>query len=391
MRAVTCTQARLELTDVPEPVPERGQALLRVARAGICGSDLHARHHADELAEVTAEAGYDAAMRADQTVVLGHEFSGEIIDYGPSSRRRLKPGTPVVAMPLLRRGKHVHPTGLSAQAPGAFAEQVLVQESLTFPVPNGLSLEHAALTEPMAVGLHAVRRGQVGRRRVAVVIGCGPVGLAVICMLKAHGVRTVIASDLSPARRALARTCGADVVVDPAVEQPFASAADHGHLTQASQLLDLAVDGMDKLTRLPHWWRAYRAAEKVGAAQPRSPVVFECVGVPGIIDQIITTAPLASRVVVVGVCMSPDSFRPAMAINKEIDLRFVIGYTPLDFRDALHLLADGKVDPAPLITGQVGLPGVDAAFTALSNLNLGNPEQHAKILVDPASSVALPG
>jgi threonine dehydrogenase-like Zn-dependent dehydrogenase len=108
--------------------------------------------------------------------------------------------------------------------------------------------------------------------------------------------------------------------------------------------------------------------------------------VPGIIDQVIATAPLASRVVVVGVCMSPDSIRPAMAINKEIDLRFVIGYTPLDFHDALHLLADGKVDPAPLITGQVGLPGVDAAFTAL-----GNPEQHAKILVDPASSAAVPG
>jgi threonine dehydrogenase-like Zn-dependent dehydrogenase len=88
---------------------------------------------------------------------------------------------------------------------------------------------------------------------------------------------------------------------------------------------------------------------------------------------------------VVGVCMSPDKIRPAMAINKEIDLRFVVGYTPLEFRDTLHMLAEGKVDPAPLITGTVGLPGVANAFDAL-----GNPESHAKILIDPKSSEANP-
>jgi threonine dehydrogenase-like Zn-dependent dehydrogenase len=72
-----------------------------------------------------------------------------------------------------------------------------------------------------------------------------------------------------------------------------------------------------------------------------------------------------------------------MAINKEIDLRFVVGYSPLEFRDTLHLLAEGQVDPRPLITGEVGLDGVDAAFTAL-----GDPERHAKILIDPRSAVA---
>jgi threonine dehydrogenase-like Zn-dependent dehydrogenase len=101
------------------------------------------------------------------------------------------------------------------------------------------------------------------------------------------------------------------------------------------------------------------------------------------IDRVITDAPLASRVVVVGVCMGADQLRPAMGINKEIELRFVLGYTPLDFRDALHLLADGKVDGGSLITGEVGLPGVEAAFDALAD-----PETHAKILVDPASHQA---
>jgi threonine dehydrogenase-like Zn-dependent dehydrogenase len=110
-------------------------------------------------------------------------------------------------------------------------------------------------------------------------------------------------------------------------------------------------------------------------------VIFECVGVPGIIDGIIASAPLFSRVVVVGVCMSPDTIRPAMAINKEIDLRFVVGYTPLEFRDTLHMLAQGKVNVAPVVTGTVGLTGVAGAFDALAD-----PGKHAKILIDPRRS-----
>ena len=82
--------------------------------------------------------------------------------------------------------------------------------------------------------------------------------------------------------------------------------------------------------------------------------------------------------VVVGVCVGPDTFTPAMAINKEVDLRFVLGYTPLEFRDTLHMLAEGTIDPRPLITGTVGLDGVEGAFEAL-----GDPEAHAKVLIDP--------
>jgi threonine dehydrogenase-like Zn-dependent dehydrogenase len=254
------------------------------------------------------------------------------------------------------------------------------------PVPNGLPVEHAALTEPMAVGWHAVRRSDIGKGQVAIVIGCGPIGLAVILMLKAHGVRTVIASDYSAGRRALATTCGADVVVDPAEESPYAAAKGHGHLETPLDAFDLAIGTLEKLqrVRLP-WWHVWRAADAVGAATPKHPVVFECVGVPGIIESIISGAPLFSRVVVVGVCMGADQVRPSMAINKEIDLRFVLGYTPLEFRDTLHMLADGKVDVTPLVTGTVGLAGVDAAFDALKD-----PEAHAKILIDPKSEATSP-
>jgi threonine dehydrogenase-like Zn-dependent dehydrogenase len=123
-------------------------------------------------------------------------------------------------------------------------------------------------------------------------------------------------------------------------------------------------------------------ADALGAG-PKRPVIFECVGVPGVIESIIDGAPLFSRVVVAGVCVGEDRFTPAMAINKEIDLRFVFGYSPLEFRDTLHMQAEGKVDARPLITATVGLDGVAPAFAALAH-----PDGHAKILIDPRSAVS---
>jgi threonine dehydrogenase-like Zn-dependent dehydrogenase len=386
MKAVTCTNAKLEVVDQPTPAPAKGQLLIDVLRCGICGSDLHARNHCDELADVMAETGYPDFMRSNQSVVFGHEFCGEVLEHGPGTRKSPRVGTPVVALPLVRRAKDVHAIGLSTAAPGAYAEQLVVEQSLALPIPNGLPADNAALTEPMAVGWHAVRRSEITKKDVAIVIGCGPIGLAVILMLKAHGVRTVIASDYSPGRRALATRCGADVVVDPAQDSPYAKAKGHGHLETAPDVLGLAVSTVEKLYRLRlPWWHVWRAADAVGAATPKHPVIFECVGVPGVIEDIITGAPLFSRVVVVGVCMGADRLRPSMAINKEIDLRFVLGYTPMEFRDTLHMLADGKLDVTPLITGTVGLNGVDQAFDAL-----GDPEAHAKILIDPKSDTTSP-
>jgi threonine dehydrogenase-like Zn-dependent dehydrogenase len=385
MRAVVCQNAELEVLDRPEPTPGRGQVRLEVLRCGICGSDLHARHGLDDWADLARRAGYDRFGRSHEPVVFGHEFSGSVAEYGPACKRGVATGTPVVALPLLRGPAGVDAVGLSVHAPGGYAEQLVAQESMTLAVPNGLDPDVAALTEPMAVAWHAVRRGDVGKRQVAIVIGCGPVGLGVVLMLKAKGVRTVLASDFSPGRRALAAACGADVVVDPAEESPYTAAGDRGHLGDLPSALELAVGTREKLGRLPvGWWHVWRAAEKLGAG-PKHPVIFECVGVPGVIESIVDSAPLFSRVVVVGVCVGPDRFHPAMAINKEIDLRFVVAYTPLEFRDTLHMLAEGEVDPRPLITGEVGLGGVDAAFTAL-----GDPERHAKILIDPRSAATEP-
>jgi threonine dehydrogenase-like Zn-dependent dehydrogenase len=385
MRAVVCQNAELAVTDRPEPVPQRGQVRIEVTRCGICGSDLHARHGLDVWADLATRVGYDRFARSDEPIVFGHEFCGEVAEHGPGCRKSLPSGTRVVAVPMLRGSNSVDLLGLSVHAPGAYAEQMLVEESLMMAVPNGLGSEVAALTEPMAVGWHAVRRGEVGKRTVAIVIGCGPVGLAVILLLKAKGVRTVVASDYSPGRRALARVCGADVVVDPTHESPFAGATQRGQLDDIPSALELAVGTREKLERLPvDWWHVWRLGEALGG-KPKHPVIFECVGMPGVIESVLDGAPLFSRIVVAGVCVGVDQITPAMAINKEIDLRFVFGYTPLEFHDTLRMLADGKVDPTPLITGTVGLDGVDAAFSAL-----GNPDAHAKILIDPTSTAAAP-
>lgn len=381
MRAASLTQGQLSVVDLPTPRPGAGQLLVEVKRCGICGSDLHSRLHADQLAGTLELCGYPRYLRSEQSVVLGHEIYGEVVDRGPWSAGKVRSGTPVVSVPLVRRGRQVDGIGLSAHAPGGYAEYVVVQEALTLPVPNGLPPDLAVLTEPMAVAWHAVNRGEVSRKDVAIVLGCGPVGLAVVSVLKARGVGTVIASDYSAGRRSLARQCGADVVVDPAVESPWEGAlSGRGFMATMPDEYNAGIDAIEGLTRLPvPWWMAWSALEAVGATRPTRPVVFECVGMPGMIDGILASAPLHSRVVVVGVCMGPDTIRPSLAVNKELDLRFAVGYTPVEFRKALHALADGTLAVSHLVTGRVGLAGVAPAFAALAD-----PEVHAKLLIDPS-------
>ena len=141
-------------------------------------------------------------MRSGQQVVLGHEFVGEVAGYGPGTRKKIAAGTPVVAVPLTRRGDEMHAIGLSAAAPGGYAEQVVVEESLMFALPNGLSPKLAVLTEPLAVGWHAVRRAEVKKGDVGDRDRLRPGRPR--RHLHAQGAaasRTVVASDFSAGRR----------------------------------------------------------------------------------------------------------------------------------------------------------------------------------------------
>jgi len=190
------------------------------------------------------------------------------------------------------------------------------------------------------------------------VIGCGPVGLSVIAGLKLKGVGPIIAADYSPGRRALALKMGADIVVDPAETSPYATWEE---------------------AATPQGFDGSRYASLFGLGPRQRPaVIFECVGVPGVIQQIVDGAPTGARIVVVGVCMETDRFEPFFAILKQVNMQFVLAYTREAFAESLHNICEGKVDVTPLITGTVGLDGVRDAFT-----DLANPEMHAKILVDP--------
>ena len=337
MKAAVFHGGDIVVGDIPEPKPATGQVLVKTLTCGICGSDLHAAKHAPRMVEMSRRVTGRISMDLSRDVVFGHEFCCEVLDYGPGTERRLPAGTRAVSIPVMPLGETRTTIGYSNDYPGGYAERMVLAAPLLLEVPNGLPADHAALTEPLAVGIHTVEKAALRDDDVALVVGCGPVGLAAIVGLRLKGVRPIIAADFSPKRRELAAKMGADIVIDPAQETPYA--------------------------KLPVGRRA---------------VIFECVGVPGLLQGIFEAAPRDARVVVAGVCMETDRLEPFFGIVKELSLQFVLGYTPEEFAYCLRLLADGQVDAQSLITGKVGLTGVKGAFTELAN-----PERHTKILVEP--------
>jgi threonine dehydrogenase-like Zn-dependent dehydrogenase len=358
MRAVVMRNKTLALADVPEPAPEAGEALVRTLACGICGSDLHALKHADRFVEASRRAGNAFVMDLGRDVVMGHEFCAELVDYGPDTQRSLAIGTRVCSRPVLMRATGPQTIGYSNDHPGGYGEYMRLSEALLLPVPHELPTEHAALTEPLAVGLHAVNKARLEPDDAPLVIGCGPVGLAVIAALRLADIRPIVAADFSPHRRELALAFGADVVVDPATLTPWQS------WREAAIWRDAA-----RAPALPPWL----------PGPPRRPaVVFECVGVPGVLDQIMAAAPRHARIVVVGVCMEPDTISPMLGISKELAVQFVLGYSQDEFTATLGHIAAGQIPVAPLVTARVGLDGVAGAFAELAS-----PERHAKIMVEP--------
>ena len=349
MRAAVMRGDKIVVDDVPDPVPQFGQALVRILACGICGSDLHFLKHGPRMAELTDEIESEGPMSGtpldlSRDIIMGHEFSAEILGYGPDTIGP-PPGPVVTSMPVMLTMGGLVSLAYNNDFPGGYAEQMLLSPPLLVPVPDGVDHRRAALTEPLAVGLHAVARSGIVPGEAAVVLGCGPVGLAVVAGLALAGVEPIVAADYSPRRRELAAGLGAHLVCDPASEP------------------------------------AVQAWRRVDGRRPL--VIFEAVGVPGMIDAAVRDAPRQARVVVVGVCMEPDTFQPFFAIAKELSLQFVLGYEPTEFNRALEVIADGTVDVAPLITGVVDLDGVPDAFE-----ELGHPDLHAKILVEPEGSDA---
>jgi threonine dehydrogenase-like Zn-dependent dehydrogenase len=322
--------------DLPEPVPGPGQVLVAVRSCGICGSDLHFASHGAEAVSLSSEMSRGAGgMNIDLSldVFMGHEFSAEILEPGPGTDTH-PAGTLVTSIPVLLSGNAVEAIVYSNTTVGGYAERMLLSAPLLLPIPNGLDPQRASLTEPMAVGLHAVNKSEIEPGESALVLGCGPIGIAVVAALRLRGVDAIAAADFSLKRRELAATMGADQTIDPAQGSPFDTV--------------------------------------------KPAVVFDAVGVPGIIDDVMRRARQGTRLVVVGVCMQADTVHPFFAIAKEISVQFVLAYDPQEFSDSLRAIAEGDIDVSPMITGAVSLEDVATAFA-----DLAHPERHCKILVTP--------
>jgi len=356
MRAAVMRDRKLIVADVPVPEPGPGEVLVRTLACGICGSDLHALKYAEVFVETSRRAG-GRPMDLSRDVAMGHEFCAEIVEHGPHTTRALGVGARVCSRPVLMRATGPQTIGYSNEHPGGYGELMRLSEALLLPVPNGLATEQAALTEPMAVGVHAAHKARLTPDDAPLVIGCGPVGLAVIAALRLTDVRPIVAADFSPRRRELALALGADVVVDPAKTTPWES------WRQAASVW-------------PEPSRAPQAPPWLPGPALRPAVVFECVGVSGVLDAIMAAAPRGSRIVVVGVCMEADAIHPMLGIVKELNLQFVLGYTQDEFAATLGHIAEGRIPTEPLITGRVGIDGVARAFDELAS-----PERHAKVLV----------
>lgn len=352
MRAVIRRNGKLVVDEMATPTPAPGQLLAKSLVCGICGSDLHLLDHYDHMIDLTTRLGGISQMRKGADTVFGHEFCCEVLE----SQGAFKAGDVVVSLPVLIGPTGGDSIGLSSNVPGAFAETLCLSEQMTFKVPNGLSPEHAALTEPLAVGEHAVALGEPTTEHVFLVIGCGPVGLAVIASLKARGLGPVVAADFSPERRAMAERVGADRIVDPAEVSPHASWAELG--VPPSRAEALMARAMGKTVKRP--------------------LIFECVGVPGVIQQLAEAAPPGARIVVAGVCMETDRLEPLIFITKEIELRFVLGYSRDEFAASLGHLAEGRTRYNEIITGVVGLAATPEAFVRLQS-----DKSQIKILVAP--------
>lgn len=318
---------------MPDPTPGPGDLILRVDACGICGSDLHMA----------------AALKGRPSMVFGHEFCGTVVATG-AEVAGYREGDRVVGYPLTGCGRclaclsgsvakcaAVELTG--AQRPGAYAEFVRVGAGAAFPLPQGLTADAGALVEPLAVAHHALERSPREPGEPLLVLGAGPVGLAVALWARALGAREVVVSDPMEHRRALAETVGA-VPIDP---------TDH----------DVAA-----------------AFAAVTGGPPR--VVVECVGRPGLIQHATEVAAPDAHVTLVGACMAPDTFLPMVATIKELTLQFVVYYRPRDFSQTLGFLSAGRLDPGPLVTGHVGLEELPDRFEALLGQN-----SDCKVLIHP--------
>jgi len=328
----------LEVQDVPKPQAGPGELLLKVAGCGICGSDLHASQT-------------PSVITAGQ--ILGHEFVGEIVEIGPRVVGDWKVGDRATAMgfrfcgtcPACQRQEFVKCAelalqGFSPKFQGAYAEYTTCFAPLAVKIPDGVDILDAALAEPLSVGLAGWKLGEAPTAGSVLIIGAGPIGLALTKWARFFGARDIVVSEMVPSRRARAAEMGATLVIDAAVEEN-------------------PVAAMERQTgRAPS-------------------VIFECVGRP-MFARLAAIAPPKTHIVMCGTCMEPESFVVTQVAYSSPRVSFLLGMTLEDFRFVLEMLAQKRILAADLRSATISLEKTPEVFEDLQR-----PNDHCKVLVTP--------
>jgi len=321
----------LAIEELPEPEPGPGEAVIKVGRCGICGSDVH----------MTSGHGMDYP----NDTVLGHEYAGEVVAVGQAVTR-LRVGDRVTAMPAAGCGRCAaclagYPLGCSQMqgVVGGFGEYMRIAESSAIQLPSTLSLADGALVEPLSVGLRAVRMSALSPGARVRVLGAGAMGLATIFWARLMGAGRIVAASPSARRRALAEQMGAD--------------------------------GFETLGE--------GEAERIAAAlKGPADVVFESAGAVGVLQKAVDLVRPRGMIVSIGFCGAPDPIVPAVATWKEVTLKFSFAYDLGEFTHCADVLDRGHVEPRLMISETVGLAELPEAFEAL---RAGG--QQTKVQVDP--------
>lgn len=350
MKAAVLRGHRIVVETLPDPTPRPGQLLVRPLFTGICGSDLSLRKQMAAAEEEALNGSDDLPI-----IVPGHEFTGEVLDTNKLDGTGLRPGDIVTALPFTEDADGPQTIGISPGYTGGLATLSCIDAVRTFRVPDSVPADLGALTEPLAVGLHASRLAD-RNRGPNLVIGCGPVGQAVILALKLEGRGPILATDLSAERRAIAEELGADIVIDPAEGSAF----DHWEEL-----------GFEPRTLSP-------LLEREFAELPPGANIFECTGASGMFSQIISSVPPHSHIVVAGVCPHDQTFTPLDAVTRELHLTFSLAYRPTEFAESLDLIRHHPELIGKLITSRRPLSETEEAFDALAK----NPKE-LKVLIKP--------
>ena len=316
---------------LPDPEPAPGELVVRVGRCGICGSDLHMTE--------------DASFGKEAGDVLGHEFAGEVVALGRGTEG-VGLGDRVAVMPLASCGQcaachagEVAWCSAFGLQGGGYAEFALTRPNQCIVLPQSVSIADGAIVEPLAVALHGVILSGLKPGDRVLILGAGPIGLAVAFWARRRGASVVVLQDV----------------------------ADHQH----ERALALGASGfvVDRIDP------AGAAARALGGS---ADIVFECVGVPGLLAQAVATLRNRGTILLLGLCTQPDSINTFAMLSKEIRLVTSAFFTRAEFEAALDALESGAVEPRHLVTATIALGDVPTMFEALKTR-----AGHCKVLIAP--------